>query len=113
MITNLKFKSDIFKYSNKFILHKFLCKFSYNFFFIYIKNLSATYYQKDKYRLQKKLVKDIKVFLKKKKKKSNNMVVNVIKITLKMKDKSLFSIEKNIIEQEKMLYYNLENFSSL
>ena len=31
-------------------------------------------------RLQKKLVKDIKVFLKKKKKKSNNMVKNDTKI---------------------------------
>ena len=30
--------------------------------------LSAKYYQKNKERLQKKLVKDIKVFLKKKKK---------------------------------------------
>ena len=32
------------------------------------KILSAKYYQKNKERLQKKLVKDIKVFLKKKKK---------------------------------------------
>ena len=40
------------------------------------KNLSAKYYQENKERLQKKLVKDIKISLKKKKKKSNNMVVN-------------------------------------
>ena len=33
------------------------------------KNSAAKYYQDDKERLQKKLVKDIKVFLKKKKKK--------------------------------------------
>ena len=46
---------------------------------------------------QKKLVKDIKIFLKKKKKKINNMVVKVTKISQKMK-KSLLSIEKIIIE---------------
>ena len=34
------------------------------------KNLSAKYYQENKERLQKKLVKDIKIFLKKKKKKT-------------------------------------------
>ena len=38
------------------------------------KNLSAKYYQENKERLQKKLVKGIKIFLKKKKKKSVNMV---------------------------------------
>ena len=39
------------------------------------KNVSAKYYQENKKRLQKKkLVKDIKIFLKKKKNKSNNMV---------------------------------------
>ena len=36
------------------------------------------------------------------------MVVNVTKISQKMKNKSLLSIEKNIIEREKMLYYNYE-----
>ena len=61
------------------------------------KNLIAKSYQKNKKRLQKKLVKDIKIFLKKKKK-SNNMVVNVTKISQKRKNKSLLSIEKNIIE---------------
>ena len=35
------------------------------------KNLSAKYYEENKERLQKKLVKNIKIFLKKKKKKSN------------------------------------------
>ena len=62
------------------------------------KTLSAKYYQENKERLQKKLVKDIKSFLKKKKKKSDNMVVNVTKISIKMKNESLLSIEKNIIE---------------
>ena len=42
-------------------------------------NLSAKYYQEKKERLQKKLVTDIKIFLKKKKKKSDNMVVNAKK----------------------------------
>ena len=69
-------------------------------FHIYIKiskNLSAKYYQENKERLQE-LVKDIKIFLKKKKKYSNNMVVNITKISQIMKNKSLLSIEKNIIE---------------
>ena len=61
-------------------------------------NLSAKYYQENKERLQKKLMKDIKIFQKKKKRKSNNMVWNVTKISQKMKNKSLLSIEKNIIE---------------
>ena len=60
-------------------------------------HLSAKYYQENKERLQKKLVKDIKIFLKKKKKKRDNMVVNVTNISQKMKNKSLLSIEKNII----------------
>ena len=34
------------------------------------------------------------------------MVLNVTKFSQKMKNKSLLSIEKNIIEREKMLYYN-------
>ena len=42
------------------------------------------------------LVKDIKVFLKKKMMKSNNMVVNDTKVYQKMKSKSLLGIEKNI-----------------
>ena len=40
------------------------------------KESSAKYYQNNKERLQRKLVKDIKVFLKKKNKKSDNMAVN-------------------------------------
>ena len=60
------------------------------------KDLSAKYYENNKERIQKKLVKDIKVFLRKIKKKSNNMVVNDTKIYLNMKKKSLFSITKNI-----------------
>ena len=61
------------------------------------KALSAKYDHENKKRLQKKqkkLVKDIKIFLKKKKKKNGNM--NVTKISQKMKNKSLWSIEKDI-----------------
>ena len=58
------------------------------------KTLSAKYYQENKERLQKKLVKDIKIFLKNKKKNRNNMVVHVTKIFQKMKNKNLLSIEK-------------------
>ena len=60
------------------------------------KKLSVKYYQENKEILQKKLMKDIKIFLMKKKKKSNNMVVNLTKIFQKMENKSLLSIEKNI-----------------
>ena len=51
-----------------------------------------------KERLQKKLVKDIKVFLKKTKKNSNNMIVNDTKSYQKIKKKSWLSIERNIIK---------------
>ena len=62
------------------------------------RHLSAKYYQENKERLPKKLLKDIKIFLRKKKKKSNNMVLNVKKIFQRMKSKSLFIVEENIIE---------------
>ena len=61
------------------------------------KYLPAKYYQENKERLQKKLVKDIKIFLKKKKK-INDMVVNVTKIFQKMKKINWLSIEKYIIK---------------
>ena len=67
------------------------------------KDSSAKYYQNNKERLQKNLLKEVKVFLKKKKKKSNNMVVNDTKIYEKMKNKTLLSIEKNIIKEKKCL----------
>ena len=44
--------------------------------------------KKIKKDLQKKLMKDIKIFLKKKKKKRGKTVVNVTKISEKMKNKS-------------------------
>ena len=53
------------------------------------KTLSAKCYQEDKERLQKnKLVKDIRIFLRKKNRKSNNMVVNITNIYEKMKKKA-------------------------
>ena len=45
------------------------------------KNLSVKYYQENKEKFPKKLIKDIKIFLQKIKKKSDNMVVNVTKIS--------------------------------
>ena len=64
------------------------------------KHLSAKYYQENTERLQKKLLKDIKIFLKKKKKKSNNMVKNVTKISQKIKKVNWLSVEK-ILQNEK------------
>ena len=57
------------------------------------KNLPANIIKKLKKDSKKHLVKDIKIFLKKKERKSKNMVVNVAKISQKMKNKSLLSIE--------------------
>ena len=51
------------------------------------KDLLAEHYQNNKERLQKKIVKDVKTFLKKKKKKSDNMVENGTKISQQMKNK--------------------------
>ena len=58
------------------------------------KNSSAKFYQDNKERLQEKLAKDIKVFLKKKMGKNNKMIVNDTKIYQKMKNKSLLNIVK-------------------
>ena len=62
------------------------------------KTLTAKYYRENKERLQKKLAKDIKIFLKNKKEKIDNVVMIVIKISQKMKNKSLLSTEKYITE---------------
>ena len=61
------------------------------------KTLSTKYYQENKERLQKKPTKDLKIFLKKKKN-SRDKVISVIKIYQNIKNKSLLSIEKNIME---------------
>ena len=52
----------------------------------------------NKTKQKQNIVKDIKIFIKIEKKKNNNMVVNVTKISQKMKNKTLLSIEKSIIE---------------
>ena len=58
------------------------------------RTLSAKYYQENKERLQKKACKRYQNLSKKEKENNNNMVVNVTKISQKMKNKSLLSIEK-------------------
>ena len=70
------------------------------------KTLWAKYYQENQERLLKKVVKDIKNFFKKKKKKCRNVVVNVTKISQKKKNSTLLSIEKSIIEWEKIPHCN-------
>ena len=60
------------------------------------KDPSAKYYQNNKERIQKKHLKDTKVFRNKKRKKRDNMVVNDKNICQKMKSKSLLNIEKNV-----------------
>ena len=70
------------------------------------KTLLAKYYQENKERpLEKKARERYQNLSKEEKEKSGNMVVNITKISQKMKNKSLFSIEKNIIEREKMPYH--------
>ena len=68
------------------------------------KTLSAKYYKENKRKIKKKLMKDIKIFLKKKNKKNENMVVNVTKISQKMKNKSLLSTEKSLYNYKKDLF---------
>ena len=65
------------------------------------KNLSAKYYEENNEKLQKKLVKDIKIFLMKKKQKGDNMAVNVRKLFRKMKNKSLLRIKKDYYKMRK------------
>ena len=60
------------------------------------KNLSAKYFQENKERLQKKARERYKNISKEENEKSYNM--KVTKIFRRMKNKSLLSIEKNIIE---------------
>ena len=62
------------------------------------KNLSVKHYQENKERLQKKAREIYQNLSKEEKKKSYNMVVNVTKISQKMKKINWLSTEKNIIE---------------
>ena len=73
-------------------LNTFFNKFFNNFFFSsacikMAKTLSAKHYQENKERLQKKLVKDSKIYLKKKKKTIHNMVMKITKISQRMNNK--------------------------
>ena len=91
----LKFKRNIFEFSNKSIFYKFfLIKF-----FIYIKiskNLSAKHYQENKERLQKKTRKRYQSHSKK-----------CCKISQKMRNKQkLVEYRKKYYRMRKMLYYN-------
>ena len=70
-------------------------------FSIYIKRpktLSTKYYHENKELQKKKARKRYQNLSKEKKKEKPNMVMNVTKISQKMKKKSFLSIEKNIIE---------------
>ena len=113
-MTKLTFKSVIFKSFNKSILFYFIFFFFSIFLWylnflhntiIYKRLLSIKCYLDNKESSKRKLVKEyIKIFLEKKKKKRDIMVVNVSKISQKMKIKILLSIENNIIEWEKMSF---------
>ena len=62
------------------------------------KNLPAKYYQEGKERLQKKLMKDIKIFLKKKKNKKRQYGRERYKNLLEDEKQKLVDYRKNIIE---------------
>ena len=81
---------------NKILLLFFYKVFSHISKCLKIHQLNITKITEKGYK--KKLVKDIKVFLKRMKNKSNNMVVDDTKIYQKMKNKSWLSIEKNIVK---------------
>ena len=69
------------------------------------KNLLAKYYQENRKRLQKKLLEDIKIFLKKKKKNSDNMFMKVTKISQKMKNKKLFEYRKKYYRTRRNAFF--------
>ena len=59
---------------------------------------SAKYYQNNLERLQKKARERYQSLSKKEKEESNNMLLNDSKIYQKLKNKSLLSIERNLIK---------------
>ena len=88
-MANVKFKWEIFKSSKKSILYIFLF-FIYIYKTVIIKNIyQLNIIKKITNDWEKKLVKDMKIFLKKKRKKSDNMAVNVTKIYQEIKTKAL------------------------
>ena len=62
------------------------------------KDLSAKYHQDNKVGYKERLMKDIKVFLKKKKQKSNNMVEKKCKNLSEDEKQKLGDYKRNIIE---------------
>ena len=62
------------------------------------KDLSAKYYQENKERLQKKASERYQNLSKEEQEESDNMVMNVTKISQKMKKINWLNIEKNIIK---------------
>ena len=80
------------------------------------KHLSVKYYQENKERLRKKLVKDIEILLKERKKKL--MVVNITKISQKMGNKLVEYSKKYKARKKRFViiirkHFNLENFAYL
>ena len=71
--------------------------------------LSAKYYQENKESLQKKLPKDIKIFLKKERKKSGNMVVNGTKISQSWKTKTCWVQKKTLQNEKKSLFIKIND----
>ena len=65
------------------------------------KNFQVNLMKKIKKDYKRTLVKDINIFLKKKKKKSNIMVVNITKISNKMKKKKLDEYRKKYYKTRK------------
>ena len=115
-MAKLDFKSDIFKTSHKSIFYNFFLYFFFHIFIYIYKNvLSAKYYQENKEKLQKKLMKYQN--LSNKEKEKMTIWSWTLQKSFRRWKKNLLSID--IIEWEKTLYYNykkvfyLENFASL
>ena len=70
------------------------------------RNLSAKYYQENKEILQKKLLKDIKIFLRKKKKKKQQYGCERYKNLSEDKKSKLVEFRKRYKKLEKTLPYN-------
>ena len=77
---------------------------------VFVLEISVKYCQEYKERLQKKACERYKNLSKEKKEKSCNTVVNVPKISQKMKNKCLLSIEKNIVNEEKPITIIIINY---
>ena len=106
----LRFKSDISKSSNESIFHKLFYNVFITFCFSshiwkYLKIYQLNIIKKIK-KPQNKAHERYRNLSKEEKEKSDNMVMNATKIYQKMRN----NVEKNIMEWEKMLYYNYKKF---